>query len=354
MNARALLLILGPALAGCHSGVPDSAAPAATPQKVLVEPVRWSDESLPVPATAILRRKSEAALSFKVAGIIHSVPVRAGDVVRQGQVLAELRQEEIESQVSQALAAAAEAQRQHARLAALASRHAVSRQDAENAATRVEVATAVLRAAEFNRRFSRITAPADGRILRRLGEAGELVAAGKPVLEFGSDCDGWIATARVTEADAARLRNGDRAELSLTATGGTALAATVTQIAAATDPATRTVEVEMRVDEVPPGAGSGFLARAVIHPQPVVPRPQVPLASLVDGEGLRAALFVVAADNRTAVRVPVEIEAITPDGAFLRGSLDPGRLLVVAGADFLRDGLPLDPRPADPAPQAFR
>jgi RND family efflux transporter MFP subunit len=207
-------------------------------------------------------------------------------------------------------------------------------QDARSA---VELAEAALRTAEFNRAHSVIVAPADGRILRRLAEPDELAAPGRPILDFASGSEGWIAKAGVTERDVLRLHVGDRAEL--TVADQVSLPATIAQIAEGADAATRTVEVEFTVGgDVPAGLRSGFIVNARILPQPVVARPAVPLGAIVEGHARQAHVFVLAPDGRSVRRQPVEIEALHDDRAYLRTALPAETRVVTTGAEFLSDG----------------
>jgi multidrug efflux pump subunit AcrA (membrane-fusion protein) len=134
-----------------------------------------------------------------------------------------------------------------------------------------------------------------------------------------------------------RLRVGDGATVRL---GGAAtLPATVAQIAEGADAATRTVEVELRLDREPPaGWRSGFLVDTVVRPQPGAARTAVPLAALVEGQGNRAFVFVLTPDGHAVRRSAVEIEIIEGDRAYLRAPLPAGAHVVTTGAEFLTDG----------------
>ena len=332
------LILLGLAMTAPRGLAADEARPAML---VKVEPVRWSGDPIPVEASGTIRRKVEADLSFKVGGLVAEVGVRAGDVVRKGQRLAVLKTDEIDSKVGQAKARHDQAVRDLARMEALAASKAVSVEAKESAATAVEVAAAALKAAGFDQTHAVIEAPEDGRILQRFAEPDEMVSPGQTVLSFASESEGWLVTINLAERDAARVRPGDKAEVRLNALGGDAMQGQVTQIAESTDAATRTVKTEIRVPRMPAGARSGFLASAHIQPAPVSPRPVVPLSALVEGSGTSAHVFLLEKDGQHASRVAVEIAEIAPEVAYLRGDLEKGRLLVVSGAEFLRDGAPV-------------
>jgi RND family efflux transporter MFP subunit len=336
-----LLLALSGA-AGC-SRAPQPAPVAAKPVAVALAPVVYSDAPVPVRASGVLSRKTEADLSFKIGGVVEAVLVRAGDAVAEGQVLARLRLDEIEAQVAQARSARDKAQRDLARIEQLTASGASAVEALQDARTALEQATAQARIAEFNRRFAVITAPAAGRVLRRAAEPDELVAAGRPILGFASDADGWIVRAGLAERDVARVRLGDRAALAGACGEGEAWAGRITQIAEAVEPLTRTTQVEIALDAPPCAARSGFVAVVTIHPQPVPARPVVPATALIEGAGGTASVFVVDEGASASRRVAVDVEALLDTRAFLRTALPRAARIVASGAEFLRDGAPVEP-----------
>ncbi|MBI5692885.1 MAG: efflux RND transporter periplasmic adaptor subunit [Verrucomicrobia bacterium] len=343
MNFRPIFLLLPMALAavlaaGCtRSGEPPS-APASSPRHVKVAPVVLSTELPPIQAPGILLRKSEPTLAFKIGGVVAAITVRAGESVQRGQVLARLNPAEIDAQVAQAVSAVDKARRDLARAERLQSERVATLEQVQNARTGLDVAEAQLRLAEFNRRFAVITAPADGRILRRQAEPDELVAAGQPILAFGADAGGWIFRAGVAECDVRRVAVADPATLIFRGSPEVRLEATVAQIAEAADPQTRTFELELSVAGDAGGLRSGAVGTLTLAKPAAVARPRVPLAALLEGQGSTAFLFTLEGDGRKVRRRPVEVATLLTEAALLATPLAPGTRIVVAGAEYLRDG----------------
>lgn len=339
MAPRSLLLLAVLPLAGC--GRPAPAAPAAPPAaRVQVAPVAVSARAIPVRVPGTVSRRAEAALAFKVGGLVETVAVRAGDRVAAGQLLARLDPAEIEAQLAQARSGVEKARRDLARAEELRTRDAVSTELAQNAATGLEQAEAALRIAEFNRRHAEIVAPAAGHILKRLVEPNDMVPANKVAVLFASDDEGWIARAGLPEAEAARLRVGDAAIAQ--SAHQPPLAGRVAQIAEATDPATHTVEVEVRLDAAPAALRSGSVVELELQPADVAPRPVVPVTALVEGDGRQASLFLVAADGRSVTRQKVVVQTVHDGAAYLEGALPAGARVATTGAEFLRDGVAVE------------
>lgn len=335
MASRLLSVLPLLLLAACDR---PAVAPAAitSPVHIQVAPIAISTRALPVRVPGIVTRRSEYALAFKIGGLVRTVNVRPGDRVEAGQELASLDLAEIDAQLAQARSAVEKARRDRERAAALRESDVVSTELAQNAATGLEVAEATLRIAEFNRRHAVIVAPSAGAILKRLVEPNDAVAANKVAILFASDAEGWIARAGVTENAAVRLRVGDRA--TVTAPGQPPLAGELAQLSAATDPVTRTTEIEVRLAAPPTGLRSGSVVDLELQPGDVVARPAVPVSALVEGDGRLAHLFLLGADGRSVRRQRVTVQAIDAGQAYLGESLPAEARVVVAGAEFLREG----------------
>jgi RND family efflux transporter MFP subunit len=316
------------------------AAMAAT--LVRVQPVSYTDQAVPVQATGVLARKAEAEFSFKIGGVVETVAVRVGDRVTRGQVLARLEPQEIEAQVAQARSAADKAERDVARLEKLTASGVATVENLQDARTAREVASAALKAAEFNQRHARIVAPADGRILRRLAEPGELVAVGRPVLGFAADDEGWIVRVGLADRDAAQVRLGDRVDVRVGGENGENYAGRVTQMAEGTDPVTRTTPVEIALEIAPSRTRSGAVVSVEITPQAGPSRPVVAASALVEGAGRSAHVFIVDEGATVARRVAVDVETLWQDRVYLRTKLPRTARVVVVGAEYLREGMPVE------------
>jgi membrane fusion protein, multidrug efflux system len=323
--------------AGCSKSI--ATAPVVVkPVAVEVAPITYSEAAVPVRASGVLSRKTEADLSFKVGGVVESVLVRVGDVVTKGQVLARLRLDEIDAQLTQARSAMDKTRRDLERAEKLDATGAAAAEALQNARTACEQAEAQLRIAEFNRSYAVIAAPADGRVLRRLAEPNELVAPGRAILAYASEADGWLVRAGLAERDLGRVRVGDAVSVKLAGAENMSVDGRVAHISEAVDPLTRTTQIEAELGAVPPGARSGFVVAVEVRPQPVASRPVVPATALIEGAAGAAKLFVVADGETAARRMAVEVEALFGTEAYLRTPLPRGARLVVTGAEYLRDG----------------
>jgi RND family efflux transporter MFP subunit len=338
-------------LAGC--GSPESAANAAagsaaeaTASETVRIPVRVvtaeSRRAMPsIVMNGTLGAKEEIPLAFKVGGVVTRIRVEAGQAVREGDVLAEISLAEIDAQVSAAREGRDKAQRDFARAERLAADSVVTRSQLEDARTQLDVAAAQLRAAEFNRRYAVIRAPAAGLVLRRQLEVGQLVGANTPVLLLRSARKGLVLRAAAADRDAVRITVGEPAAIEFDAFPGREFSGRVERVAISATPMTGTYEVEIAVEPGELRLASGLIGRATITPQSVADLPMVPAEALLEVDGASATVFVLDAAGETAHRVRVRVAFL--DGAFaaIGEGLPPGARVVTAGATRLMEGTPV-------------
>jgi len=288
----------------------------------------------------VLEPKDKVTLAFKVGGVVASVAVHEGDIVRRGAVLAELDRTEIEATVARVAQAEAKAARDRERTKALYADDVATLEQFEDATTALEVARADLSAARFNARYARIEAPADGFVVRRSADPSALVAAGQPVLVLGSLANGWQVRAAVADRDVVRLAIGDPARITFDAFPGRTFAATVLRRAAASDAATGTYDVELAVEPASAPFVQGLVAKVELAPSAArTLELTVPVEALLEADGAHATVFVLDGSNTThATRRRIEIGELAGDRAKVRAGLAPGEQVITEGASWITDG----------------
>jgi RND family efflux transporter MFP subunit len=331
---------LVPLLQGCVSDAAATTADPAKPLPVTVTDVETYRGVAPVRVAGVLTAKEEIPLSFTIGGVLASMTAESGDRVRAGQVLAALSGDEIESAVRKAREARSKAERDLTRAKALYADSAATKAQLDDATTGLEVAAADLRAAEFNRRYATITAPADGIVLRRAGEPGQLVRPGEPVVVLRTLRRGLIVRAGVADRDVVSLHVGDAAEVRLDAYPGKTWRGTVRVVGAAPEPMTGAYPVEISLAEADVSLASGLVAQVAIAPRPrrgVAEQYAVPADAIVEADGDSAAVFVLAPDG-TARRRVVRLAGLNDTQVLVGSGLRTGEKVVVAGGAFITDG----------------
>ncbi|HYC05072.1 MAG TPA: efflux RND transporter periplasmic adaptor subunit [Azospirillaceae bacterium] len=351
---RAVLLLL--ALAACGEPQAGPAVPTA-PQKpaVLVgtATVAPAPRASMVRGTGMVQFKREVPLSFKVSGRIAAFEVDISDEVKAGQRLALIDQQEISANLREAEAAVMKAEQDIARLTPLAEKGFAQRSRLEDAQASLKAARAKRDVIAFNRSLASIVAPADGVVLARTLEPGEIVPAGAPVLTIGDRDSGMIVRVGLSDRDVGRVSVGAVAEVTL---DGKALPARVGRIAARSDKRTGVFDVELQLEGSPDAAVSGRVAHVLIQPDADATASllAIPSAAILEGFGTEAGVFVVDPATRAVSRRMVSVAGLDGPNTLVAGGLTAGEIVVARGAAYLRTGDVVELPTAAPTPAAAR
>jgi len=314
-------------LAACGAGGADAERAQGEGPLVSVVEVAPASSAGAVRASGMVGYRREPALSFNAPGVIASIAVDSGDLVRRGQRLATLRRTSVGSNADEAALARANAERDLARAQELFERGFVSQAQLDNARLAVERA----------RDSSTLVAPSDGVILRRAAEPAQTVGAGQAILVFGETNSGFVVRAPVSSLDAARVRVGDTAQVNLAELG--AREARVTRVGAQGDERTGAFEVEVEI-ATPDGLRSGMVAQveiAAAASETTASSILVPTLALLDARADQGVVFVVDTEN-IARRRAVRTAGVTQAGVLVVEGLQSGDRVISAGAAYVRDG----------------
>lgn len=336
MIARNSLFILLLAAAACaETEAPAAEEMPAIPVRVVAPSYQSSEPTISL--TGILGAKEEIPLGFKIGGVVSSVGADAGDRVSEGQLLAALSLTEIEASVSAAREGRDKARRDLARAENLHRDSVATLSQLEDARTGLQVAEAQLRAAEFNKQYAEVRAPAAGTVLRRQVEAGQLVGPGSPVFVLRVERNGLVLRVGAADREAVRLTEGMRADVSFDAYPGIQFVGRVERVGVAASPMTGTYEVEISVASGSRRLASGLIGRASITPRASSAHATVPAEALLEVDGREASIFVLTADGTHAERKRVRV--LWLDGAVAAvAGVDSSAKVVTAGATRLSDG----------------
>lgn len=331
-----ILVLTGTLIAaGCNSTAENSPQ-AATPVRVAAA---FEGPAAPsIRTNGMLVNKDEIRLSFKMGGIIKHISVREGQRVRKGQRLAEIELAEVNAQVEQARQAHTKAKRDLERGERLYADKVISLEQLQDLRTQTAMTEAGLDSAQFNSTYASIIAPQDGAVLRRLAEERELVAAGAPVIVLGARNRGFVVRTGLADREIVQIKLGDTAQVRLDALPEATLAGKVTEVAGAADPASGMFMIEVALDAGDLPLKSGLVAKLTLIPATANngSRVYVPIASIVEGAGSRASVFVL--DNDRVRRRQIEVAFIENEAVALVSGIKSGEQIVTDGALYLEDG----------------
>ncbi len=255
-SLRMLLTLTLAALAGC--GKPESA-----PEPV--RPVQLAQVTLGAMAETAgfageVKPRHETDLAFRIGGKIVARNADMGARVKKGQVLARLDPADValQSEAAKAAAAAAEAEYTYAkaefeRYQSLFAQKFVSgsaldqKQNAFNAnRAKFDQAKAQLAVAQNQSAYAVLQAPEDGVITSVNAEAGQVVAAGLPVMKLAREEEREVAIS-VPENRIDELARAQAIGVALAASPQKIYPARVREISPSVDPVTRTFAVRVAV-----------------------------------------------------------------------------------------------------------
>ncbi len=289
-------------------------------------------------AVGFLTPKDETRLSFKLGGYIESIPVEEGRSVRAGELLATLKQTEVNASLDQAREAAAKARRDLKRGKSLLADGVAAEEQVQDLNTAYQVASAAAAGAEFNAAHARIFAPTDGVILRKLAQNNELVQAGQPVVTMGSSLRGWIVRVGLADRDAVRMRLNDAASVEFDAWPGKVFTGQVSNISSAADVSTGTFTVEVRVETAAARFVQGLVGKVTLKPTEGAVGKIVPIQALIEASDDRASVFVFDPATRRVRRAAVRLGRMNETQIEVREGVQTGAFIVTDGAAFLDDG----------------
>jgi membrane fusion protein (multidrug efflux system) len=210
---------------------------------IVAQPEQWPDTLAVIGTTAAVQG---VTVSADLPGLVARISFESGQAVRQGDVLVELDTREEQAQL-----AAAEAQRELARLnfermQALVVDGAISRADYDRAAAERKSSDA--RVGEITAGIARktIRAPFSGVLGIRQVNLGQYLSAGDPVVPLQSLHPIYVNFG-VPQQDTARVRVGGRIRVTTDDLSGVEFTGRVTAVDSVISPETRNVQVQATV-----------------------------------------------------------------------------------------------------------
>ena len=300
---------------------------------------------------AEVHARIESRLAFRVGGKITRRPVNLGDRVTTGQALAQVDPSDLRYGQDAARAALAAAQVNYDQTAIdykryqdLRAQGFISAADLERRNSGLEAAKAQLDQARAQSgmqtnqaAYAALTADAPGVITAVYADVGAVVGSGTPVVSLAHDGPRDVVFA-VPEDQLPIFRNlqGQASGVSVTLWGSTTpIAATIREVAAAADPASRTFQVKA---DVPDGAAElGQTATVHVQLAPADGKLRLPLQA-VAGQGNQSYVWVLDKATMTVHEQPVVVLRPEGDNLVLDSGLKAGDTVVTAGAHVLTPG----------------
>jgi membrane fusion protein, multidrug efflux system len=264
-----------------------------------------------------------ATLYGKVSGYVRSIPVDRGDHVKAGQIVAEVESAETDRQYDSAVSDLQNKRKNAERERDLVGRGWTSVQAADQANTAFRMAEATVAQLEVMKSYEVLRAPFDGTVTARFVDMGALVqssvtnqTSNQPVLTI-ADMSRLRVDVYVEQRDVPYVHVGDMADVTDGSNPDRRVRARIARSSDQLDPRTRTLFVELDVDNSEGFLVPGAFAYVILH-VPVTAYPEIPVAALIL-RGSNTFIANVSGDNLVHLR-PVKVA--TTDG--LRAALAEG------------------------------
>ena len=350
-------------LAGACSGKSADKAPSRPPPLVSVARVEARDVPVEVRAPVDLRPLVQSDVGSKTLGYLDAVLVDRGDRVTRGQLLALVRPSDLPDQLAAARSTLAQAQSSTAlartnfeRAKQLAPEAVVSQQELQQAQSQFATAEAAQHAAQAQIAAvavrlgeTRIASPLTGVVVQRRLDPGTLVGPpGGGAIVTVARVDTLRVFITVNEHELVGVSVGKDAHVEVDALPGRMFSGKVVRLAPTLDPATRTLEAEVQLDNRAGELYPGMYGRGAIVVETHPHMPVVPVAAVVLSNK-QAFAFAVDPGGDVVHRRALALGVDGGDWFEVKAGLHAGDEVVVAGAEALADGMKIRPaRGADP------
>ncbi len=341
-----LLMVLAGACDRSVAGTPGR-PPATDPAPTVdVTPVSSQRLQTTVRLPGELAPYEVVALFPRINAFVEEVLVDRGSIVRKGQLLLRLSAPELTAQRAEAQAKLIGLQSTYDRTRAAASTPgAVAKHDLEVSEAAAKAEAAHLEALKTLEGYLAVRAPFAGTVTERNVHPGALVGPAQggnalPMLRVES-VQRLRLTVAVPESEVGAIADGATAEFVARTWPGERFTGTIRRVAHAVEPRTRTMPVELDVDNHAGKLAPGIYTEVRWPVRRAAPSLFVPTSAIVQTPNQT---FVDRVRDGVVERVPIERGTVIKDRTEVFGGLGPGDLVLRRGSEELSSGARVNAR----------
>lgn len=300
-----------------------------------------------------VRAARRADLSFEVAGKLAELPVKEGQVVEEGDLIARLDDRDLSSDLKSAKAENDNAEANFNRGAKLVKDGFISKTDFDKLRAQRDVTAAVLTRAEKAVEDTRLLAPFSGRVASRLVENFQDVQAKQAIVRL-QDIEQLEIVVDIPENRAIRIRDEGKEAVRVHAVFEAApdreFPLTIKEFSTEANPETQTFEVVMAMPQpqglmlLPGMTAMVWAESAEVGTASSGGTFVVPAAALFADEAGKSHVWVVDMQANTVQKRAVETGDLSGgDGIRVIGGLKSGEMVAVSAVSRLREGMEIQP-----------
>jgi membrane fusion protein (multidrug efflux system) len=288
-------------------------------------------------------------VGIETTGVVAKIPVRLGDRVKKGQIIAELDNSLLDAEivVKECEMKAADAElnyysQEYTKRKGLFEKQAVSDTElnkayfeSKKAEARYETLKSEKAALEAKKRQRVLRSPISGIVAKRYVDTGAVVTPGMHRVFQLVQCEETIAEIELEEKFFRRIRTGQKVTVHVDALGGSTFSTVVDRICPVIDNQHRTFTVEARIDNPKSSLASGMFIRADIEMTNRKRSVRVPRKALRSHEGKDNHVYVVK--DGVAVSRKVLIGSDLGSHLEVLAGLHDGDVVIIDGHDKIQD-----------------
>jgi len=319
-------------LAGCSQSEPISAVAKSPPIEVRVVKVSFDTIPHTQPVSGIVHPVDRAMIAANIMGTVMVARLAVGQAVSAGEILVEMKAEELDARLAQARAALAQADRDYERESALEAKGAASRESVRSSDDRRRIARAAVEEAQAMLAYMKIAAPFDGVITSDYVNPGDLASPGQTLFEL--EGTSHLRAEVLVPGSLPVLKLGSTIAVTL---NGIIVNGQLAELSPSTDPQSRTRLAKLDLPSTA-SARSGQFVRA-LWPVGEFTTLRIP-ATALSTFGQMERVFVVS-EGRAQLRI-VKTGATQESHIEIVSGLESGEQVIIAPPSTLRDGQPLE------------
>jgi len=302
--------------------------------------------------SGISKNITESKISFRVDGAIEYYPIKVGQAVEKGEVLARLDPTDFQTKVDAKKAEFISSEADLKRYRLLYEEESATKQELDKAQANHDVAKAQYEFSQQELSYAVLKAPNKGLIVSTDVELHENVTVGQTVcvLETGKELEVKVG---LPERLIGQVRKGDKVQVHFESIVDKQYDAKVTEVGVRIDEKTATFPVTVEIVGQHEGLRAGMVADVEFSfetPRTIAGMINIPANAVLEDPDGKTYVWVYEEDEEdkeetvqqrlqgTVHRRDVEVGELTENGIEITGGLEPGDVVASAGAAYLQEG----------------
>lgn len=328
-HAMTAFLILS-ILTSCQNKEAGSTANTQKVMKVKTQKVLLKEEFANYSYSGQIESSKITKLSFSLPGKVTRIFAEEGDLVRAGQVLAIIDDENLQSAHKAAKATYQQTEDAYERLKKVYDNGSLPEIDWQDIIAKMAQSKAALEIADKNLKNCQLTSPSSGIIGRRNIEVGMNASPNLPVFDL-LEMDRLFVCISIPENEITKIEKGWEAKIKISALGDEYYNAKVEKIGVLANTISRTYEVKLLLLDYKPSIKPGMLCDVLIQ-SPVKERLiSIPYEAILIDESENHYVYTFDSINNKVEKSPVKIGHFHHNEIIIKSGLKATDLVVVSG-----------------------